>query len=127
MSKSPLNISLGGIAAGLIGKGSKGVKKRLKRIETKVDNISKNMPRADKTGIVGEENTVIGPGTNMPGAVANETPDILGEVNETGVVAGGSFDPTTELAADNMFGKPLEGSFDRDMGLPNDPLTEELV
>jgi len=127
MSKSPLNIVAGLAAAGLIGKGNKGVKKRLKRIETKLDNISKNMPRRDKTNAIGEENTVIGPGANMPGAVANETADVLGEVNETGVVAGGSFDPTTELAADNMFGKPLEGSFDRDMGLPNDPLTEELV
>jgi len=127
MSKSPLNI-LGSLAACVIaGKGGKGVKKRLKRIETKIDNISKNMPRANKPGIMGETTTAIGPGTNMPGATVNETADVLGEVNETGVVAGGTFDPTTELAAADMFGKPVEGSFDRDMGLPNDPLTEELV
>ena len=43
MSKSPLNIVAGLAAAGLIGKGNKGVKKRLKRIEAKLDNISKNI------------------------------------------------------------------------------------
>lgn len=128
MSKSPLNI-LGELAAGaLAGKGrGKGIKNRLKVIERKVDNISKNMPRKDRAGIMDNETTVVGPGTNMPGATVNETSDVLGEVNDTGIVEGSSFDPNTLNTAENMFGKPVEGSFDRDMGLPLDDSIEELV
>ncbi len=128
MSKSPLNI-LGELAAGaLAGKGKgKGIRNRLKVIERKLDNISKNMPRKDRAGIMDSETTVVGPGTNMPGAMVNETSDVLGEVNDTGVVAGASFDPNTLNTAENIFGKPVEGSFDRDMGLPFDDSIEELV
>ena len=129
MSKSPLNI-LGEIATakGIFGRGKgKGLSGRLKVIERKIDNISKNMPRRDRAGIMDSETTVVGPGTNMPGATVNETSDVLGEVNDTGVVAGASFDPNTLNTAENMFGKPVEGSFDRDMGLPFDDSIEELV
>ena len=119
MSKSPLNI-LGELAAGaLAGKGKgKGIRNRLKVIERKLDNISKNMPRGSRPGIMDSETTAIGPGTNMPGAVVNESPDILGApVNDTGVVAGGSFDPSTLSTAENIFGKPMEDSFDRNLGV----------
>jgi hypothetical protein len=116
---------------GFLGKWTKGrLRKKLgikklqtsvENIEQKVSEIARQMPRSRSGfggGMVGEENTVIGPGTNIPGAIVNETTDTLGEVNETGVVAGGTFDPSTELAAGNMFGKPIEGSFDREVGLP---------
>jgi len=126
MKKSPLNFlgAVASLAGGLRGsKGRKGIKKKLDILTTKVDNIAKNMPRGSRPGIMDSETTAIGPGTNLPGAVANESPDILGApVNETGVVAGGSFDPSTLSTAENIFGKPMEDSYDRDLGVPTDEL-----
>ena len=124
MKKSPLNFlgAMAGAAMGGKGRG-KGIKNRLNVIERKLDNISKNMPRRNRPGIMDSETTAIGPGTNMPGAVANEPLDILGTpVNDTGVVAGGRFDPSTLSTAENIFGKPMEDSYDRDLGVPTDEL-----
>jgi len=126
MKKSPLNFlgAVASLAGGLRGsKGRKGIKKKLDILTTKVDNIAKNMPRGSRPGIMDSETTAIGPGTNMPGAVANEPLDVLGApVNNTGVVAGSSFDPSTLSTAENIFGKPMEDSYDRDLGVPTDEL-----
>ena len=127
MSKSPINF-LGAAATSIVGglrgsKGRKGIKKKLDILTTKVDNIAKNMPRRSRPGMMDSGTNVIGPGTNAPGAVVNESPDILGEpINNTGVVAGSSFDPSTLSTAENIFGKPMEDSYDRDLGVPTDEL-----
>ena len=124
MKKSPLNF-LGALVGAKNMRDTSRMKRRLRKVAKKVDTIDKttrqiaaSMPKGSKPGDYSSDTTMIGPGTNMPGATANESPDILGgDINETGVVEGSSFDPSTLNTAENIFGKPMEDSFDRDLGV----------
>ena len=124
MKKSPLNF-LGALVGAKNMRDTSRMKRRLRKVAKKVDVIDKttqkiaaNMPRNNIPGDNSSDTTMIGPGTNMPGATANESTDILGgDINNSGVVAGGSFDPSTLSTAENIFGKPMGDSFDRDLGI----------
>jgi len=112
---------LGKIVKGRLRKklGINKLQTAVDKIGTQVSDIARKLPNRG-AGMFGggSESTMIGPGTNMPGAITNETTDILGgDINETGVVEGSSFDPSTLNTAENIFGKPMEDSFDRDLGV----------
>jgi len=127
-NKSPLSLLEKIAAKSLLGKGrGKGIKNKLKVIERKVDNISKNMSKGSREGNFGSESTMIGPGTNAPGAeIAPSGADGLEEQNTTGVTQG-TFGPDTLEAASNMFGQPIEGSFDKALGTPGGDVGSEVA
>jgi hypothetical protein len=115
MKKSPLNINIAGAVGSAIGAG--GRKGILKRIDRTTQKIARLIPRPGATGPV-DTNANVGITDNI---VPNDPASSLGlqPPNQ-------AFPPGTETAAGEMFGQPMDQSFDRDMGMGIENIEEEI-
>lgn len=116
MKKSPLNINIAGAVGSMIGAG--GRKGILKRIDRTTQKIARLIPRPGTTDPV-DTNANVGITDNVvPNAPAS--PPGLQPPNQ-------AFPPGTEVAGANIFGQPIDQSFDRDMGMGIEDIEEEIV
>ena len=119
-NKSPINF-LGSLVAGIAGRGKGG---KLKKLSRKVDQIDRTTKKIEslmpKPGLTDQENFSQQEGITNTVDPTMSAPDIGGVLNPPP-----TFDPNSREAAAGMFGKPMDDSFDRDMG--GEEEIEELV
>ena len=105
MKKSPLN-SMADIAAGAMGRGRGGKVKVDQRLVNKVHTLWADRMRER------DENDV----PSFQTAVEGDVSENVIQNNQETPLTNPAFDPGTNVAAENMFGAELPGSFDRSMG-----------
>ena len=106
MKKSPLN-SFAGAMAGVMGsrKGSK--KGKLSDLFNKVNTLWADRTRDSRTQDVPSFQT---------GVQGDLAENMIQTAPEVPLVPPSGFDPGASVAAENMFGAAMPGSFDRSMG-----------
>ena len=123
-NQSPLNF-LGAVMGAKGARDTSRMRRRLRKVSKKVDTIdhttrkiARLMPRPGLTDPI-DTNANVGITDNVvPNAPAS--PPGLQPPNQ-------AFPPGTEVAGANMFGQPIDQSFDRDMGMGIEDIEEEIV
>ena len=107
MKKSPLN-SMADIAASVMGRGGRGRKVKVDpKLVNKVHTLwADRMKERDANAVPAFQ-------TGVQGDVAD---NVVQTAPEAPLTAPGGFDTGASVAAENMFGATLPGSFDRSMG-----------
>jgi len=108
MKKSPLNVSFADITQA-IGTSNKGYNKKVKVSQRMVDQVRTLWAERPKPG----DDDVPSFQTGVQGDVAE---NMIQTAPEVPIAPPGGFEPGTSVAAENMFGAELPGSFDRSMG-----------
>ena len=106
MKKSPLN-SIAGAMAGVMGSRKGGGKGKLSDLFNKVNTLWADRTRTSRTQDVPSFQT---------GVQGDISENMIQSAPETSLAPPGSFDPGASVAAENMFGAAMPGSFDRSMG-----------
>tara|TARA_R110002051_G_scaffold100720_1_gene171096 strand:+ start:112 stop:444 length:333 start_codon:yes stop_codon:yes gene_type:complete len=109
MKKSPLNVNFADITQA-IGTGNKGYNKKVKVSQRMVDQIRTLWSERPKPG---DDGTAPSFQTGVQGDLAE---NMIQTAPEAPIAPPSSFDPGASVAAENMFGAELPGSFDRSMG-----------
>jgi len=109
MKKSPLNVSFADITQA-IGTSNKGYNKKVKVSQRMVDQVRTLWAERP---IPGDDGSTPSFQTGVQGDLAE---NMIQTAPEGPLVPPGGFDPGASVAAENMFGAELPGSFDRSMG-----------
>jgi len=123
-NKSPINF-LGALVGAKGARDTSRMKRRLRKVAKKVniiDNTTRKIARLmPKPGLTDPIDT----NANV-GITDNTVPNT--PASPPGLQPPGqTFPPGTENAAGQMFGQPIDQSFDRDMGMGMEDIDEEIV
>lgn len=114
MKKSPLNVSFADITQA-IGTGNKGYNKKVKVSQRMVDQVRTLWSERPKPGDDGSAPSF------QTGVQGDISENMIQTATET-PLADPFTNPGASVAAENMFGATIPGSFDRSMGTPEEEI-----